>query len=126
MFALFGVVCGYATHSLDERKLGEVAVVGPMTPGVAWDRLWEIARNMCRPSDGDREHAQWVMTQANRSFICGSDVIARFPQGTWLLTGGKRASLGGYCNRDHLWTGNLAVAEATPDQLAARPTRYEV
>lgn len=126
VFALFGVVCGYATHSLDERNLGEVAVVGPLTPGVAWGRLWQMARSMCRASDGDREHAQWITTQANRSFICGSDVVARFPRAAWELEpGGKRVAFTDTCcNRDHLWTGNLTMEEAKPEHVAARPTLY--
>ncbi|MFG2875326.1 hypothetical protein ACGFYU_10010 [Streptomyces sp. NPDC048337] len=121
---MFGVVFGYATHSLDQRMLGEVAVVGPMTPGVEWGRLWQMARGMCRLSEGDAEHARWIMAQANRAFICGSDVIVKLPRGTWKLGGGKRAGLGGYCNRDQLWTGNLTVEDVTPEQVAARPSLY--
>lgn len=126
MFALFGVVCGYATHSLDERCLGEVAVVGPLTPEVEWPRLWQMARSMCRVADRDLDHAQWLMTQASRSFICGSDRIAHFNRSEWRLgSGGKRVAFGEtFCNRDHLWTGNLTVEEATPEQVAARPSIY--
>lgn len=119
VFRMFGTIFGYATHSLDDRHLGEVAIVGPLTPGVEWGRLWQMARTMCRPSDGDGEHARWIMAQANRSSICGSDVVVKLSQGTWKLTPGKRADLGGYCNRDHLWTGNLTVEETTPEQVAA-------
>lgn len=125
VFGMFGTVFGYATHSLDDRNLGEVAVVGPLTPGVEWGRLWQMARNMCREGDGEHEHAKWIITQASRSFICGSDVIVKFRRGAWQLEpGGKRAELDGYCNRDHLWTGNLAVDEVTPDQVAAYTPRY--
>ncbi|MCX5377792.1 hypothetical protein [Streptomyces sp. NBC_00091] len=119
VFRMFGAVFGYATHCLDDRNLGDVAVVGPLTPGVEWGRLWQMARTMCRSSDGDGEHARWIMAQANRSFICGSDVVVKFPQGAWKLARGKGADLGGYCNRDQLWTGNLTVEEATPEQVAA-------
>ncbi|MGW0393135.1 hypothetical protein ACWDYJ_20005 [Streptomyces sp. NPDC003042] len=123
---MFGTAFGYATHSLDGRNIGEVAVVGPLTPGVEWARLWQMARNMCRPADGDREHAQWITMQASRSFICGSDVIVKFPQGTWKLEpGGKRVAFEGtYCNRDGLWTGNLTVEEAMPEHVAAHPSLY--
>lgn len=121
---MFGSVFGYATHSLDGRNLGEVAVVGPLTPGVEWGRLWQMARTMCRPSEGDGEHARWIMAQANRSFLCGSDVVVKLPRGSWKLAHGKRAHLGGYCNRDELWTGNLTVEETTPDQVAGYPSIY--
>ncbi|MCM1967246.1 hypothetical protein [Streptomyces sp. G1] len=121
---MFGTVFGYTTRSLDGRNLGEVAVVGPLTPGVEWGRLWGMARTMCRPSEGDSEHARWIMAQANRSFTCGSDVVVKFPRGTWKLARGKRADLGGYCMRDHLWTGNLTVEEVTQDQVAAYESIY--
>ncbi|MFD8978814.1 hypothetical protein [Streptomyces sp. NPDC059564] len=124
VFRMFGTVFGYTTHSLDGRNLGEVAVVGPLTPGVEWGRLWQMARTMCRPSEGDSEHARWIMAQANRSFTCGSDVVVKFPRGTWKLARGKRADLGGYCMRDHLWTGAITVEEVTPDQVAAYEPIY--
>ncbi|MCX4693279.1 hypothetical protein [Streptomyces sp. NBC_01408] len=122
---MFGTVFGYTTHSLDDRNLGEVAVVGPLTPGVGRGRLWQMARTMCRPSEGEGEHARWIMAQANRSFICGSDVVVKFPRGAWKLARGKRADLGGYCNREHLWTGALTVEEVTPDQVAAYESIYQ-
>ncbi|MFC9293116.1 hypothetical protein ACFTWH_01365 [Streptomyces sp. NPDC057011] len=121
---MFGVVFGYATHSLDQRRLGEVALVGPLTPGVEWRRLWEMARSMCRPTEGEAEHARWIMAQANRAFICGSDVIVRLPQAVWKVGGGRRVGLGGYCNRDQLWTGNMTVEDVSPEQVAERPSRY--
>ncbi|WP_330330538.1 hypothetical protein OHS33_12880 [Streptomyces sp. NBC_00536] len=125
VFRMFGAVFGYATHSLDERNLGEVAVVGPLTPGVEWGRLWEMARAMCRASEGESEHARWIMAQANRSFTCGGDVVVKFPRGDWKLARGKRADLGGYCHRDHLWTGAMTVEEATPEQVAAYASTYQ-
>jgi hypothetical protein len=78
-----------------------------------------MARAMGRPSDGDGEHARWIMAQANRSFICGSDVVVKLARGSWKLARGKRAELGGYCGRDQLWTGELGVDEVAPGQVAA-------
>lgn len=98
VFRMFGTVFGYATHSLDGRGIGEVAVVGPLTPGVEWRRLWEMAETMCSPRAGNGEHARWIMAQANRSFTCGSDVVVKFSQGKWKLARGKRADLDGYCH----------------------------
>ncbi|QEU78017.1 hypothetical protein CP968_06745 [Streptomyces subrutilus] len=124
VFRMFGTVFGYATHSLDDRGIGEVAVVGPLTPGVEWGRLWQMARTMCRPNTGDDEHAHWIMAQANRALTCGSDVVVKFAAATWKLQRGKRANLGGYCHRDHLWTGAMTVEEVTPEQVAAYTPIY--
>ncbi|MFI8358798.1 hypothetical protein ACIGD1_01315 [Streptomyces sp. NPDC085612] len=126
VFAMFGVVFGYATHHLDERRIGDVAIVGPLTPGVGWGRLWQMARTCGRPTASETELAQWVLTQATRAFVCGSDRIAQFPEQGWKLEpGGKRVRFETtYANRDHLWTGNLTVEGLTPDQVAERPTLY--
>ncbi|MEU9716003.1 hypothetical protein [Streptomyces sp. NPDC047976] len=126
VFAMFGVVFGYATHHLDQRRIGDVAVVGPLTPGVEWGRLWQMARTCGRPTATDHELAQWILTQATRSFVCGSDRIAHFQEQDWKLQpGGKRVSFDAtYANRDHLWTGVLTVEGLTPDQTAERPTIY--
>ncbi|MEV7419651.1 hypothetical protein [Streptomyces sp. NPDC089919] len=126
VFSMFGVVFGYATHHLDERRLGDVAVIGPLTPGVEWPRLWSMARTCGRSTASEVEHAQWVLTQATRSLVCGSDRIARFDRQEWRLEpGGKRVAFAvTYANRDHLWTGNMAVEGLTPEQVAEHPTAY--
>lgn len=126
VFVMFGTVFGYATHHLDERRIGDVAVIGPLTPGVEWPRLWQIARSCGRPAAKDTELAQWILIQATRAFVCGSDRIAQLPDQGWKLEpGGKRASFDTtYANRDHLWTGNLTVDALSPDQVAERPSLY--
>ncbi|GGZ28468.1 hypothetical protein CP967_20905 [Streptomyces nitrosporeus] len=126
VFAMFGTVFGYATHHLDERRIGDVAVIGPLTPGVEWPRLWQMARSCGRPTAKDTELAQWILTQATRAFVCGSDRIAHFPDRGWKLEpGGKRVSFETtYANRDQLRTGNLTVEGLTPDHTAERPTLY--
>ncbi|MBT2482616.1 hypothetical protein [Streptomyces sp. ISL-94] len=126
VFAMFGVAFGYATHHLDERRIGDVAIIGPLTPGVEWGRLWQMARNCGRPTASENELVQWVLTQATRAFVCGSDLIAHFPDQGWKLEpGGKRVRFDTtYANRDQLWTGNLTVDGLTPDQVAEQPTIY--
>ncbi|MFD3550075.1 hypothetical protein ACFWUW_31595 [Streptomyces sp. NPDC058655] len=126
VFAMFGAVFGYATHHLDDRRIGEVAVIGPLSPGVEWPRLWQMARTCGRPAAKEAERAQWILIQATRSFVCGSDRIAQFEDQGWKLEpGGKRVSFETtYANRDHLWTGNLTVDGLTPDQVAERPSLY--
>lgn len=120
VFAMFGSVFGYATHHLDERRIGEVAVIGPLTPGVEWPRLWQMARTCGRPAAKDIELAQWILIQATRAFVCGSDRIAQFHDQGWKLKpGGKRVSFEAtYGSRDHLWTGNLTVDGLSSDQVA--------
>ncbi|THA66116.1 hypothetical protein E6P78_17335 [Streptomyces sp. A0958] len=126
VFAMFGTVFGSATHHLDERRIGDVAVIGPLTPAVEWPRLWQMARSCGRPAAKDTELAQWILNQATRAFVCGSDRIAQFHDRGWKLkAGGKRVRFKTtYANRDHLWTGNLAVDDLSPDQVAERPSRY--
>lgn len=126
VFAMFGVVFGYATHHLDERRIGNVAIIGPLTPGAEWGRLWQMARNCGRPTANENELAQWVLTQATRAFVCGSGLIAHLPEQGWKLEpGGKRVRFEStYANRDQLWTGNLTVEGLTPDQVAPRPSSY--
>ncbi|QDY77923.1 hypothetical protein [Streptomyces qinzhouensis] len=128
VFAMFGVAFGYATHHLDARRVGDVAVVGPLTPGVEWGLLWQMARNCGRATAGEAELARWVLTQATRAFVCGSGRIAQFPEQGWKLEpGGKRVRFDStYANRDQLWTGNLTVEGLAPDQVAQRPTIYTV
>ncbi|MGW1766396.1 hypothetical protein ACWCQL_20260 [Streptomyces sp. NPDC002073] len=126
VFAMFDVVFGYATHHLDERRIGDVGVVGPLTPGVEWPRLWDMARNCGKSAATDTELAQWILTQATRAFVCGSDRLAQFQNQSWKLEpGGKRVGFEAtYANRDHLWTGNLTVEGLTPEQVAEQPTIY--
>ncbi|MDK9497476.1 hypothetical protein QEZ40_002413 [Streptomyces katrae] len=107
VFAVFGTVFGYATHHLDERRIGDVAVIGPLTPGVEWPRLWQMARTCGRPAAKDAELAQWILIQATRAFVCGSDRIVQLEGRGWKLEpGGKRVAFEAtYANRDQLWTG---------------------
>lgn len=125
VFRMFGTVYGYATHSLDSRNIGEVAIIGPLSPGVEWGRLWDTARKMCRETEGPSDHARWIMAQASRSFMCGSDVVVKLRAGNWKITQGRRVDLHGYCYRDQLWTGAMTVEEVTPDQVAAYTPIYE-
>nr|WP_202453439.1 hypothetical protein [Streptomyces sp. SID4913] len=126
VYVIFGVVFGYATHHLDERRLGDVAVVGPLTPGVEWGRLWQMARHCERPTAGETELAQWVLTQATRAFVCGSDRIAHFQERRWKLEPvGKCVRFNStYANRDQLWTGNMTIDGLAPDLISERHTLY--
>ncbi|MER0444734.1 hypothetical protein ABR738_09165 [Streptomyces sp. Edi4] len=69
---------------------------------------------------------EWILTQATRSFVCGSDRIAQFQDQGWQLEpGGKRVCFESTCaNRDHLWTGDLTVYGLSPDQVAERSSHY--
>ncbi|MGQ4488900.1 hypothetical protein ACN6LM_006487 [Streptomyces sp. SAS_281] len=128
VYVMFGVVFGYATHHHDERRLGDIAVVGPLTPGVEWGRLWQMARHCGRPTAGETELAQWVLTQATRAFVCGSGRIAHFNERGWRLEpGGKCVRFEStYANRDQLWTGNMTIDGLGPDQVSERHTLYPV
>ncbi|QNP75867.1 hypothetical protein IAG44_20155 [Streptomyces roseirectus] len=127
VFQLLGTVLGYATQHLDARRLGEVAVVGPLTPGVDVSRLWQLAAAMNKATATATDQAMWIMMQAHRAFVCG-DLLARWEEAGWKLEpGGRRVAFGGlYCNRYELWTGNLTVEGTTPDMVAPKPSVYPV
>ncbi|MER5727804.1 hypothetical protein ABT084_05510 [Streptomyces sp. NPDC002138] len=126
VFALFGTVFGYTSHHLDERRIGEVAIVGPLSPGADWFRLWQMAAEMCKDGTPRVGLAQWILTQATRAFVVGSDRIAQFEAQSWKLeSGGRRVGFGvTYANHDELWTGNMTVEGLTPEQVAERPSIY--
>ncbi|MER8041990.1 hypothetical protein [Streptomyces sp. NPDC094032] len=125
VFALLGSVFGYATHHRDARRLGEVGIVGPLTPGVDWTRLWQMAAAMNKETASETDRARWIMLQAHRSFVCG-DLLARYEEAGWKLEpGGRRVGFGSaYCNRYELWTGNLTIEGTPPDMVAPRPTLF--
>jgi len=127
VFALFGTVFGYATHHLDDRGLGEIGIVGPLTPGVDPSRLWQLASRMNKESATETAKGMWIMLQAHRALVCG-DLIARWDKASWKLApGGRRIDFGGlYCNRYELWTGDLTVEGTTPDMVAPRPSAYTI
>ncbi|MEV8453673.1 hypothetical protein AB0467_13240 [Streptomyces sp. NPDC052095] len=128
VFVMFGMVLGYATHHLDQRRIGDVAIVGPLTPGVGWERLWQVARACGRPSADETELARWVLVQATRAFVCGSDRVALLHEQGWKLApGGKRIRFdAAYANRDQLWTGELTVDGLAAGQVVERAGYYTV
>ncbi|WP_030706539.1 hypothetical protein [Streptomyces sp. NRRL F-2580] len=126
VFVLFGTVFGYATHHLDQRKIGEVAIIGPLSPGADWLRLWQMAANMCKEGATRETMGQWILAQATRAFVVGSDRIAKLEDQDWKLEpGGRKVSFGTtYAHRDEVWTGNMTVEGLTPEQVAEQPSIY--
>ncbi|WP_435270966.1 hypothetical protein [Streptomyces sp. 1222.5] len=120
VFSMFGPVFGYASRFADGQQ---VAYIGPLTPGINWGKLWQMADRCCRPQDS---RPQWIITQANRSFISGSDVVVRLSDADWEMEpGGRLVELGGsYANQDVLVTGNLTVPDLTAEQIAPKFTYY--
>ncbi|MDT9701358.1 hypothetical protein [Streptomyces sp. P17] len=69
--------------------------------------------------------AGWIVTQANRSLICGSDVPVKLSDAEWSMeAGGWQVQLGTWCGHDTPLTGNLHVPALTAAQTAPKPTRY--
>lgn len=122
-FSVFGPVFGYASRMEDGRQ---VAYIGPLTPGVSWRQLWKFATECNVPAAGDVRKAEWIVTQASRAFICGSDVVVKLPDASWeMKPGGRRVDLPGpWANQDVLVTGNLAVPDLSDEQLAPKPSYY--
>ncbi|MFJ9900211.1 hypothetical protein ACIQPR_43470 [Streptomyces sp. NPDC091280] len=124
VFSMFGPVFGYATTLVDDRQ---VAYVGPLTPGVEWRLLWRMADKCMRPRDrSESEHAKWIITQANRSFITGSDVVVKLSEADWVMEpNGRRVELdGSWSNQDVLVTGNLTVPALAAEQTARKFTYW--
>ncbi|MFJ8230634.1 hypothetical protein ACIQ9E_11860 [Streptomyces sp. NPDC094448] len=126
VFHMFGVVFGYATHHLDDRRLGDIGVVGPLTPGVGWRLLWQMAEDMNAVDASRDKLGRWILVQATRAFVCGSGRIAHCEDQGWRLEqGGHRVRFAdAYCNRYGLWTGDLTVSGMAVDQVAMRPATY--
>ncbi|KIE23202.1 hypothetical protein LK08_31315 [Streptomyces sp. MUSC 125] len=123
VFSMFGPVFGYASTLVDDQQ---VAYIGPLTPTVNWRKLWQMAE--CCHNDGASEtrKAQWIVSQASRAFICGSDVVVKLPDTDWEMEpGGWLVELGNsWCNQDVLVTGNLTVPDLTAEQIAPKFTYY--
>jgi hypothetical protein len=65
------------------------------------------------PGARDARTAEWIVSQASRAFICGSDVVVMFSEADWEMEpGGRRVGLESpWCNQDVLATGNLTMPE---------------
>ncbi|QDY77466.1 hypothetical protein [Streptomyces qinzhouensis] len=125
---MFGVVFGYATHHLDNRRLGDIGVVGPLTPGIGWRRLWQMAEAMNTDESPRDKLGRWILVQATRAFVCGSGRIAHFEDQDWQLeqNGYRVRFTDAYCNRYGLWTGDLTVTGMAAEQMAMRPAVYRI
>lgn len=123
VFSMFGPVFGYASRLEDGRQ---VAYVGPVTPGVHWRKLWLIADRCCRATETEKSKAAWIVSQANRSFICGSDVVVKLPDEKWEMeAGGWQVELDAtWCGQDALVTGHFSVPVLTVEQTGLKPTFF--
>ncbi|GGP71875.1 hypothetical protein [Streptomyces melanogenes] len=123
VFSMFGPVFGFASLHEDGKQL---AYVGPLTPGVSWEALWVMASKCNRIGASDHVRAQWIVTQATRSFIMHADLVVQLDAAEWWMTGHRRLveSLSGWCNQDVLVTGCMRVPELTDEQIALKPTFY--
>ncbi|MFE7273627.1 hypothetical protein [Streptomyces sp. NPDC057623] len=122
VFTMFGPVFGYASRLVDGRQ---VAYIGPVNPAVRWRKVWVMADRCNRATATETEKAAWIVTQANRSLICGSDVVVKLPDEDWEMeAGGWQVDLGTWCGQNTLVTGNLSVPALTPEQIESKPTLY--
>lgn len=123
VFSMFGPVFGYASTLADDQQ---VAYVGPLTPGVNWRQLWKMAERCHSDGASETRKAQWIVSQASRAFICGSDVVVKLSDEDWEMeSGGWLVDLGGsWSNQDVLVTGHLMVTSLTAEQIAPKLTYY--
>lgn len=110
----------------DSWASSNIAYIGSLTPGVDWRKLWQMAERCNVPAASDTRRAEWIITQANRAFICGSDVVVRLSDDDWEMEpGGRFIALGSsWCNQDVLVTGNVTVPALTEEQISRKPTYY--
>ncbi|KUF19469.1 hypothetical protein [Streptomyces silvensis] len=122
VFSLFGPAFGYASKLVENQQ---IAYIGPVTRGVPWQTLWQMADRCCRLSAQDIEKARWIVTQATRAVIVGADLVVKMPDEKWQLQGGgRRAGLASWAHHDVLITGDMAVPALTSAQLSVKHTRY--
>lgn len=123
VFSMFGPVFGYASRLVDGRQ---VAYVGPLTEGVHWRKLWSMADKCCRERDSEVDKAMWIVSQVNRSFISGADVVVKLSDTDWMMeAGGWQVDIGStWCGQDVLVTGMFSVPALAAEQTAVQPTFY--
>ncbi|MGW0876629.1 hypothetical protein ACWD3Z_40060 [Streptomyces sp. NPDC002740] len=123
VFSMYGPVFGYASTLVDDQQ---VAYVGPLTPGVSWRKLWQMAERCHNDGAKETRKAEWIISQASRAFICGSDVVVKLSDADWEMEpGGWLVELdGSWCNQDVLVTGNLTVPDLIAEQTAEKFTYY--
>ncbi|MGG7570341.1 hypothetical protein [Streptomyces sirii] len=121
-FSMFGPVFGYASNLVDGLQ---TAYVGPLTPGVRWPKLWQMATRCCRATAQDREKAQWIITQASRAFIMSADLVVKLPKAAWHMEPGeRRIDVVDWSNHHALVVGNMTIPALTSEQLAMKHTYY--
>ncbi|MFF5973757.1 hypothetical protein ACFY7C_19730 [Streptomyces sp. NPDC012769] len=120
---MFGPVFGYASEFVEGRQ---VAYVGSLTPGVPWQKLWKMAVTCNRDRVPEWDLARWIVTQATRALICGSDVVMKLEEADWeIKDGGREAELGStWCGHDLLITGDMVVPDLSAEQVARKPTAF--
>ncbi len=120
VFSMFGPAFAYTSRLENDQQ---IAYVGPVTPGVHWRKLWAMADRCCRPTEPEQAKAQWIVSQANRSLICGSDLVARLFDEKWELeAGGWASELGTWCNQNRLVTGEFHIPSLAAEQTTPKPT----
>ena len=64
----------------------------------------------------------WIVSQANRSFISGADVVVKLPDTERMMeVGGRQVELDTWCGQDVLVTGMFSVSALTDEQTAVKP-----
>jgi hypothetical protein len=122
VFSMFGPAFAYVTRLVGGQQ---IAYVGPVTPGVHWRKVRQMAARCSRATADDQEKARWIITQANRALICGSDVIVKLSDEKWEMGDvGWRVDVGSWCNQNVLVVGDMNVPSLTADQVASQPTLW--
>lgn len=121
VFSVFGPAFAYATRTVEGRQ---IAFIGPVTPGVGWRKLWQMATQCGSPRGTEQERARWIITQANRALICG-DVVVNLSDSKWEMSGGGRVTdVENWCGSNVLVTGDMHVPDLTAEQTARQFTYW--
>jgi hypothetical protein len=121
VFSMFGPTFAYVSQIVEGER---VAYIGPVTPGVQWRKLRQMAAQCSRINATAQEKARWVVLQAHRALVCG-DVIVKLSDEKWEMTNrAQMIDVGNWCGHSALVLGDMYVPSLAADQVASRPTRW--
>lgn len=104
-FQIDAIECAYTTYSSDSRGLGDIGIIGPVSPDAAetGSVMWQLATRYCSERAQIWNHAEWIITQARRVAILQAPAVM-----PWTVHIGRTHAMGTlYANHETLKTGRF-------------------